>query len=122
VLIRRSEVQPFDFDGLRIHDYTAGLTVSSSVAVVHVEPGGGHREAWSRRSEKYYFVLSGEIQATVDGEAHELRFGDVLLVRQGQRFAYRNTTTDCASLLLVHSPSFDPEAEVFAEDDAALPS
>jgi len=115
--IRRSELEPFDFEGLRIADYTAGKDVSSSVAEISVPPGVRHRTAWSKRSDKYYLMLEGSLDFVVDGEPLTLEAGDCCVIPRGTRFSYRNGSQQTARVLLVHTPSFDLDAEVF-EDDA----
>ena len=116
MIIRRSALQPFDFNGLHVIDYTSGCDTGSSLAVINVPPYGRHRQAWSKRSDKYYYVLAGTIQFTVNGEEHELTAGDFCLIAQGQRFSYENRASETAVLLLVHTPNFDLEAEVFIEE------
>jgi mannose-6-phosphate isomerase-like protein (cupin superfamily) len=115
VLIKHSSVVPLDFDGLRIFDYTAGQALDSSVAMVEVPPGARHKEAWSRRSDKYYLVSSGRVSFVLDGVEHALAAGDFCLVKRGQRFSYSNRTAELATLVLVHTPSFELAEEVFVE-------
>ncbi len=116
MIIKHDSVEPIDFDGLRIHDYTASHDTSSSLAVIHVLPGVRHAEAWSKRSDKYYYVSAGRVRFTLDGNQHDLAVGDFCLVRQGQRFWYENQAEKLATLLLFHTPSFDIESEVFVGD------
>jgi mannose-6-phosphate isomerase-like protein (cupin superfamily) len=106
-------MSPIDFHGLRIFDYTAGQSLGSSMAAIEVAPGAKHAEAWSRRSDKYYLVSSGEIRFVLDGEPHVLKAGDFCFVKQGRRFRYSNETSKLATLVLVHTPSFDSSQEVF---------
>jgi mannose-6-phosphate isomerase-like protein (cupin superfamily) len=106
-------MSPIDFNGLRIFDYTAGQSLGCSFAAIEVAAGARHAEAWSRRSDKYYLVSSGEIRFVLDGEPHVLRAGDFCFVRQGRRFSYSNETPELATLVLVHTPSFDLREEVF---------
>jgi mannose-6-phosphate isomerase-like protein (cupin superfamily) len=114
MLIRRSEVEPFDFDGLVIADYTTGRgELSSSLARIEVAPGVAHMLSWSTRSDKYYYVVSGRLEFEVDGAAERLEPGDALVIRQGQRFRYANDSDEPAALLLVHTPPFLLEAERF---------
>jgi mannose-6-phosphate isomerase-like protein (cupin superfamily) len=113
MLLSRSSISPIDFDGLRIFDYTAGQSFGSSVASIEVAPGARHREAWSRRSDKYYLVSSGEIHFVLDGEPYAMKAGDFCFVKQGRRFSYSNPTSQLATLVLVHTPSFDLGQEVF---------
>ena len=115
MIVKRSSVEETCFEGLRIFDYTAGSDTSSSVAAIEVPPGVRHREAWSRRSDKYYYVAAGRIRFAVEGAEHDLGPGDLCLVRQGERFSYANPTQEVATLLLVHTPGFDLDSEVFVE-------
>jgi mannose-6-phosphate isomerase-like protein (cupin superfamily) len=106
-------MSPVDFDGLRIFDYTAGQPFDVSVAAVEVAPGARHAEAWSRRSDKYYVVGSGQVRFVLDGEPHTMKAGDFCFVKKGRRFSYSNEADEPATLVLVHAPSFDLQAEVF---------
>lgn len=115
MFIPRDSVSPIEFGGLRIFDYTAGRESSSSLALVHVPPGASHPEALSRRSDKYYLVVSGTVRFVVEGDARDLGNGDACIVGCGQRFRYANSTAEDATLVLVHTPRFELEAEVFLE-------
>ena len=116
MIVKRDSVAPIDFSGLRILDYTANLDLASSFAVVTVPPGGSHPVTWSKRSDKYYWVVAGTLDFALDGETHTLSAGDFCLVPQGQRFSYQNPGTEDVQLVLVHTPSFDLDAEVFEDD------
>ncbi|RPJ63932.1 MAG: hypothetical protein EHM12_01020 [Dehalococcoidia bacterium] len=59
MIIRKNEVEQFDFDGLIIADYTAKLDENSSFAVISVLPEISHKLSWSKKSNKYYYVLAG---------------------------------------------------------------
>jgi mannose-6-phosphate isomerase-like protein (cupin superfamily) len=113
--ITRSAAARIDFDGLEIHDYTADLEVSSSIAEISVSPGVRHRPSWSRRSDKYYYLIEGRLSFVLGEEQLELAAGDCCIVRQGDRFSYHNPTHERTRLLLVHTPRFDLAAEVFEE-------
>jgi mannose-6-phosphate isomerase-like protein (cupin superfamily) len=113
MFLSRGSISPVDFDGLRVFDYTAGQSFSSSLAVIDVAPGARHLEAWSRRSDKYYLVSNGEIRFVLEGEPHTMRAGDFCFVRRGQRFSYSNQSSKVATLVLAHTPSFDLNEEEF---------
>ncbi len=117
MIVKRDSVDPIDFGGLRILDYTSKMDMASSFAVITVPPSTSHAEAWSRRSDKYYYVAGGTVRFTLSGEPHTLSTGDFCVVPQGQRFSYQNTGTNEAQLHLIHTPSFDLASEVFVEDD-----
>jgi mannose-6-phosphate isomerase-like protein (cupin superfamily) len=113
MVIRKNNLTAFDFHGLAIFDFTAGINASSSFAVIEVPPGARHGRAKSNRSDKYYYVERGSVSFQLDGQEHALAEGDFCLVKQGKAFAYRNDTSEPARLILVHTPSFDPGAEEF---------
>jgi mannose-6-phosphate isomerase-like protein (cupin superfamily) len=115
MIVKRQSLIPMDFDGLKIYDYTAGQTNSSSFAEIEILPGVRHREAWSRRSDKYYYVTAGNVVFSLDGEIHGLEKGDFCLVKHGSHFWYANETDSPAALLLIHTPCFDLGEEVFVE-------
>ena len=115
MLIRGDALSPIDFGALLIFDYTAGYELGSSLAVIEVPPGVHHAEAWSERSDKYYLVIGGTIHFVLDGEQSDLATGDFCLVRRGRRFSYFNEGPAAARLVLVHTPSFDLQAERLVE-------
>ena len=117
MLVRRDSIHPLDLAGLRIFDYTAAADLGSSLAVIEVPPGVRHALSWSKRSDKYYLVTEGRIEFERAGETFQLGQGDFCLVRKGERFRYTNVETERATLVLVHTPSFDLDSEVFVDND-----
>jgi mannose-6-phosphate isomerase-like protein (cupin superfamily) len=113
MVIRGVSVEAFDFDGLEIRDYTAGRSGEASLAEVRVAPGACHRRAFSRRSAKLYVLVEGELSITIGDRADVLRNGDAAVVAVGTEFSYANETEADARLLLVHTPAFALEDEVF---------
>jgi mannose-6-phosphate isomerase-like protein (cupin superfamily) len=114
MIIREQDVSHIDFDGLGILDYTANLEgLAASMAMIEVPPGTAHARARSKRSDKYYLVISGSIRFVLDNDEFDLDGGDFCLVTQGQAFSYRNVTPHAAELVLVHTPPFDLKSEVF---------
>ena len=113
MFLSRSSISSVDFHGLRIFDYTAGQSLGSSLAMIEVGPAVGHKEAWSLRSDKYYLVVAGEIRFVLDGNEQLMTAGDFCFVKQGRHFSYSNNSSSVAKLVLVHTPSFDLDAELF---------
>jgi len=103
------------FDGLEIIDYTAGQDTNSSFAEITVPAGVSHKWSWSKRSDKYYYVVRGSVRFTINEESGELSPGDVCIIPRGVRFTYANAGPGEATLILVHSPHFQLECEVFEE-------
>jgi len=113
MIIKSANVPPFDFEGLEIRDHTADQDMSSSFAVIDVQPGVTHRVSWSRRSDKYYYVIAGCVEFVDSDGTQVLSEGDFCMVGQGDRFSYRNTGEEMARLCLFHTPSFDLDSEEF---------
>ena len=115
MLIRSEDIKAINFEGLFIYDFTAGQATNASFAVINVPVGIRHREAWSKRSDKYYYVVSGQLGFTLDGVEYLLSQGHFCRVAQGQKFSYHNRGTEAVRLILVHVPSFELASEIFTE-------
>ena len=113
--IEHESLKVIEFDGLKIRDYTAEQDGSSSMAEIMVPAGVRHKRAWSRRSDKYYYVVDGRLSFIINDQVVDLSTGDACIIRQGARFSYENKTESIVKLLLVHTPSFELAEEVFEE-------
>lgn len=113
MIVRREDIKAINFDGLSILDYTAHCDENSSFAIIRVLPGVSHKLSWSKRSDKYYYIIEGKIEFTINNEIFDLKKGDFCLIKKGDRFKYKNDTGEPVSLVLVHTPSFDLGEEVF---------
>jgi mannose-6-phosphate isomerase-like protein (cupin superfamily) len=114
ICVRRTEVQPFAFGDLQIWDYKPDEEQTSSLALIQIKPGISHGLSRSHRSDKYYYVLSGLVEFEVGEITYWLTQGDLLIIPKGEWFDYRNGANDMATLVLVHTPSFDLNGEEFA--------
>jgi mannose-6-phosphate isomerase-like protein (cupin superfamily) len=115
MIIKHEEIEPIEFDKLKIIDYTAGQDNSSSFAEITVPMGVSHKISWSNRSDKYYYISKGNVNFTLNEESNNLSPGDVCIIPKGHRFSYTNIGSSEAVLILVHTPSFRLENEVFEE-------
>ena len=113
MVVRKKDVKAFDFSGLEITDYTAECNEKSSFAVIRVSPKVSHQLSWSNRSDKYYYVMDGSIDFLVNDENIVLNQGDFCLIRKGDKFKYKNSTDRIVTLILVHTPNFILEEEVY---------
>jgi len=115
MIIRKAKAEQIDFGGLKIADYTASLNEKSSFAVISVPPGGSHKLSWSKRSDKYYFVIQGKIDFVLNGKELVLSKGDLCIVKKGKKFRYKNGSTEAVIMVLVHTPDFKLDQEVFED-------
>jgi len=114
MIVSNANVATIEFGDLNILDYTARIEgLAASMAIVEIPPGGVHARSWSNRSDKYYLVTEGSVRFTLNGNEFDLDSGDFCLVKQGQKFSYRNIESELARLVLVHTPRFDLGAEMF---------
>ncbi len=113
MIIKENEVEQFDFDGLKIADYTANLDENSSFAIISVFPKISHKLSWSKRSDKYYYIISGKINFIINGEEYAVSRGDLCLIKKGDKFKYRNDSQEIVKMILVHTPNFKLDQEVF---------
>ena len=113
MFIQQDKIKPIEFDNLKIIDYTAEHKTQSSFAEITVPAGISHKVSWSKRSDKYYYVIEGIVDFTIGEEMKTLPAGDVCIIPKGTRFTYANNGSDEAKLILVHTPGFKLECEVF---------
>ncbi|TFG62612.1 MAG: cupin domain-containing protein [Spirochaetales bacterium] len=111
--IKQDVSEAFDFNGLSIRDYTAGLDEKSSFAVIEVSPGVRHGLSRSNRSDKYYYVNAGRLTFQIEGRDYEFTKGDFCIIHQGETFDYSNDSGVSATLILVHTPNFILSEESF---------
>ncbi len=113
MVVKKEQAKKIDFDGLNILDYTSECNESSSFATIKVLPNVRHKLSWSKRSDKYYYIIEGKIQFTIDNESIVLKQGDFCIIKKGSKFSYHNDSNSVVMLMLVHTPCFDLNEEVF---------
>lgn len=113
IIIRKSEIATIDFNGLEILDYTSDYNEKSSFAIIKVNPNVNHQLSWSKRSDKYYYIINGKIDFLINGENVTLNEGDFCIIKKGDKFKYKNSTNTIVTLVLVHTPNFILEEEVY---------
>jgi len=113
MIVRKEQATKINFDGLNLLDYTAGYNETSSFAIIEVPYNVQHKVSWSKRSDKYYYVIKGEIKFTIDNKTMLLKEGDFCIVKKGSNFWYHNESGRGVMLVLVQTPNFDLNEEVF---------
>jgi mannose-6-phosphate isomerase-like protein (cupin superfamily) len=113
MIIKENKVEQFDFDGLKITDYTAKLDENSSFATISVLPQISHKLSWSKRSDKYYYIMAGKITFIMNGKEYVLGNGDLCVIKKGEKFRYKNDSNEIVKMILVHTPNFKLDQEVF---------
>jgi uncharacterized protein (DUF952 family)/mannose-6-phosphate isomerase-like protein (cupin superfamily) len=110
------ETAPFVFNGLNIRDITSNVNSLSSFAHIEISPFSTHRLSYSKKSEKYYYVLSGQLHFYLDGSEFVLSKNEFCIVPPQSKFSYANRSNETVEILLIHTPKFNIENEVFEEE------
>jgi len=113
MIIKENAVEQFDFDGLKISDYTAKKDLNSSFATISVHPQICHKLSWSKRSDKYYYIIAGKINFIINDKEYVLSNGDLCVIKKGEKFKYKNNSDGIVKMILVHTPNFKLDQEVF---------
>jgi mannose-6-phosphate isomerase-like protein (cupin superfamily) len=113
MIIRKEEINAINFNGLRIFDYTSKCNEKSSFAIINVPPNTNHQLSWSKKSDKFYYIINGKIDFTINNDNYILNNGDFCIIKKGNKFKYKNNYNETVSLILVHTPAFELNEEVF---------
>ena len=68
MMMKRDTVEMIPFNELEVVDYTTGMDTSASLAIINVPPDARHPETYSTKSDKYYFVLEGQVRFGLSGK------------------------------------------------------
>jgi uncharacterized protein (DUF952 family)/mannose-6-phosphate isomerase-like protein (cupin superfamily) len=110
------KTDPFCWNGLTIRDITPNVSSLPSFAHIEINPLSSHVITCSKKSEKYYYVLSGQLHFYLNGADFVLSKDEFCIVPSLSKFAYANRSNVTAEILLIHTPKFDIEQEVFEGD------
>lgn len=116
MIVKSSDTERLNFEGLPLIDYTSHQDSVSSFAKLEVASGSKHRIAWSRKSEKFYYVLKGQLVFMMDNKEYVANSGDLCIIPARTKFAYMNRSDGTAEVVLIHSPKIDMVNEVFEGD------
>jgi putative monooxygenase len=82
---------------------TVGST-SGFMGVAIIEPGERIGEHYHPYSEEFVYVISGHLEVDLDGEPHELRPEQGLLIPRHMRHRFRNVGTEQARMVFHLGP------------------
>ena len=116
MIIKSNEIQSIIWEGLSITDFTSNQNTQSSFAKIEISSGNKHKISWSKVSEKSYYVLTGQLHFMIDNRDYIVNSGDLCIVPLNTKFAYMNKSINPVEILLIHSPKFDIENEVFEDE------
>ncbi|MCB5910037.1 cupin domain-containing protein [Streptomyces pinistramenti] len=97
--IRSNEAVVHDIHGARFTSYVIPATGSRDLAAWRAEiPAGTVTPAHVISHEEAFYILSGRLQLTINGETAELNDGDAAVAPAGSALAVANTTDKPAQM------------------------
>lgn len=83
-------------------------------SAAYFEVTGKHGKVKATKSDRIYYVIEGQGRFEVNGKSFKVAPADVVIVPKNTPYDYK-ATSKVLKLFLVHSPAFEPEAEVKLE-------
>jgi mannose-6-phosphate isomerase-like protein (cupin superfamily) len=115
------DIPALDLPGRRLQLLVTSETIGArnlSMAVMDCPPGAVVRPLHSHRdTEEFIFVLEGEGEAWVDGEAAPFKAGDAVLFPANSRHMVRNTGLGRMRTCSVYAPPTSPESYTLHEGE-----
>jgi transcriptional regulator with XRE-family HTH domain len=71
--------------------------------IVSVEPGGGTAEAYAHAGHEFGFVLSGEVEVSIDGTSYALKQGDSFAFKSTLLHSFTNNSKTRGEILWVNT-------------------
>ena len=91
-----------------------------SLAEARVAVTRNTQEHFHTQTEEIYYVTHGRGRIRIDGESREVKPGDAIAIRPGQRHKLWNTGPDVLRLLCCCAPAYEHNDTVITEPDPNL--
>jgi mannose-6-phosphate isomerase-like protein (cupin superfamily) len=118
-VVHRTSIQPvLADDGSLVRELAApgnAPLAAHSLAEIRHPAGTASREHYHRVAEEVYYVLEGEGEVRIDGQARAIGPGDVVAIRPGQRHKVAQRGDGDLVLLVTCVPAYSPAEVVFVE-------
>ena len=114
MLIKTEHTNEENFRGLKILDYISGMKVPFSFSVITVKKDQSYPPGYSSKSEKFYYVVKGNIVFTIEGEVFEAKKGELILVKKNHMFTYENRYPASVEMILINTPPPTNKTEFFS--------
>lgn len=88
---------------------------NQSLAEARVPAGASTQEHYHPRAEEIYYITQGTGRMRIEDEEREVRAGDAIAIRPGQRHKLWNTGNDTLRLLCCCAPAYEHEDTVITE-------
>ncbi len=88
---------------------------NQSLAEARVPVGASTQEHYHPRAEEIYYITHGTGRMRIGDEEREVRAGDAIAIRPGQRHKLWNTGNETLRLLCCCAPAYEHEDTVITE-------
>ncbi len=85
-----------------------------NASAAYFEITGRHGKVRTSHSDRIYFVVNGKGEFNINDKTIKVKKKDVIIVPKDTPYDYK-ATSSVLRLFLVHSPAFNPEADVKLE-------
>jgi len=107
------EAYPFNWEGLEGWAYNSKDDFPNASAA-YFEVTQSHGKVKTTKSDRIYLILDGEGEFIINGKIIPVKKTDVIIVPKNTPYDYKSTR-GVLKLFLVHTPAFDPKADVNLE-------
>ena len=88
---------------------------NQSLAEARLPAGGATQEHYHVRTEEIYYITHGAGQIRIDGETRDVKVGDAIAIRPGQKHKLWNTGIETLRLLCCCAPAYEHDDTVMTE-------
>jgi mannose-6-phosphate isomerase-like protein (cupin superfamily) len=100
-----------DWDGVNAWVYSSNEDLEAGSAI-YFEIKTHHGKCMSKKSDRIYYIVDGQGEYEIDGKTFSVKKEDVIIVPKNTPYDYKATNDTILKVFLVHTPAFDPDAEV----------
>lgn len=104
-ITRYQDVAPYQFSDLWLRELSPKAMQAGSIAEVALPIGVQRPSRRSKKVDRVYVGLAGEVHFTVGDQSVHIGPGDVIHIAEGEDYGYFNGGQEEARLLLFRSPA-----------------
>lgn len=90
---------------------------NQSLAEARLAPGTSTQEHYHIKTEEIYYITHGSGRIRIEGEMLEVKPGDAIAIRPGQKHKLWNTGAETLRLLCCCAPAYEHDDTVMTESD-----
>lgn len=88
----------------------------TTVKILDIYPGEAISLQFHKLRDEFWYVIRGQIQAIVNNQEQNLKIGDHLYVKKGERHRLINNSSELAAVLEISFGRFKENDEVIIKD------